>query len=397
MTSIFLCRVLAPLAAVQALAADCIPPSFYTNPPRDREWYYGTARHGDTEKARDEAVRNLGKQVTGDLSGWSDANVAKLAGPGHDRRAVAEAVESAIVQSPVAGWEDDDHERCGDFSYVLVRVRKSQAQKFLKENRDFQASVVAALDKRVGKIEVDVEDLKAQFAKMRAEMANWKDRTPQDTADKSKVERLLAGVSDDLARGRATPETKKRIEEATGAFADLQKRLDVYQESREAAKETADQARFDFLKAEAEPRLPAMLEKMRTEPIDGGDYLKITTYLKKTKQHERLHSLSHDILKWVETNGAAASTDRLAVAMAGGKPQAEMIKRMAMHDSFRMAQELSDEAEMVKDGEAFLQAFNEGHVASSVERALKHKIRMAGHKEKMAKHRERIDQLRRGR
>src|ERR1700674_2608681 len=91
-------------------ATDCVPPGFFTSLPRDNEWFYGVARDTDTEKAREAAVQNLGKQVSGGIEGWDDRQISEIAGPGQDRARVTEAVETILSQTPLAGWEQDDHQ-----------------------------------------------------------------------------------------------------------------------------------------------------------------------------------------------------------------------------------------------------------------------------------------------
>jgi hypothetical protein len=85
----------------------CAPPDFYEALPRDLDWYYGAGMSSDTANARDAAVGNLAKQVSGDL----------LSGSG-----------------PLVGWEQDDYRRCDGVSYVLVRIGKEQAQKSINDS-----------------------------------------------------------------------------------------------------------------------------------------------------------------------------------------------------------------------------------------------------------------------
>ena len=141
---------LALTATMAAFGEDCIPPVFYTSLPRDREWFYGAAKDPDTDKARAHAIRNLGRQVTGDIEGWEDADVEQLAGPGHDRSKVAQNAGNLLPRSSLlAGLEQDDFSRCKGYSYVLVRIEKEDVRKYLKENKQFRQDLAASLTQRV--------------------------------------------------------------------------------------------------------------------------------------------------------------------------------------------------------------------------------------------------------
>ena len=151
------CAVCAPSSS----ADGCLPPVFYTSLPRDADWHYGAGRSADTELARDEAVKNLGKQVTGAADGWDPRQIESIVGPGRVQRDADAAIGSALERTPLAGWEQDDFRRCEGLSYVLVRIEKSKALTFLKENAAFRSALAARLENRVAGVEA-AQDKQAQ-------------------------------------------------------------------------------------------------------------------------------------------------------------------------------------------------------------------------------------------
>lgn len=215
------------LCAISAAAEDCTPPTFYSSLPRDADWYYGTGRDADTDKARDSAVRNLGKQVSGSIEGWDDASVVAIAGPGHDRTAIASAVESVLGTTPLAGWEQDDFQRCNGLSYVLVRVEKAKAERFLAENTKFRSAVLQRLASRLQKVGEDVDSLKEAYSKLAAELeAIKRDRdsrrlAPTEVRKQEKAERIVRDVKARIDQGKIDPEVHRKIIEAVVALADL--------------------------------------------------------------------------------------------------------------------------------------------------------------------------------
>lgn len=130
------------LTASLAHAVDC-PPFFYSNLPRDREWYYGVGRDKDVGRARDMGVINLAKMVTGEVGGWDERQIWELAGPGFDRATVAATVGEMLPgrASLLGGWEQDDHVRCKGQSYVLVRVEKSRVNHFIRHDKKLQRNL----------------------------------------------------------------------------------------------------------------------------------------------------------------------------------------------------------------------------------------------------------------
>ncbi len=205
-------------------AEDCSPPSFYASLPRDREWFYGVARDSDPDRAREAAVRNLGKQVSGSIDGWDEKQVATIAGPGRGRAAVAEAVDSILTQTPLAGWEQDDQARCNGYSYVLVRVQKEKAQSFLAENAKFRSQLLERLDKRITQIGSDLESMKAAYAKLSADLQALQRGRGVAAASEEKrqeVERIMNRVKVKLDRGQADTESRKSLQDAVHAVADL--------------------------------------------------------------------------------------------------------------------------------------------------------------------------------
>ncbi len=214
-------------AAGDVSAGDCSPPHFYTSLPRDREWFYGVARDADTDKARDAAVRNLGKQVGGGVEGWDDKQIAAIAGPGRDRSIVGEAVDIILTQTPLAGWEQDDHERCNGYSYALVRVSKEKAQQFLRENAKFRSALLEHLDKKITRIGNDLESMKVAYAKLSADLQLLKQQQGRSTVPgplnekRERVEKIMSVVKKGLDRGQADSVARLRLQEAVNVMVDL--------------------------------------------------------------------------------------------------------------------------------------------------------------------------------
>lgn len=240
------------LLAAPSLAQECVPPAFYTGLPRDKDFYYGVARDPDTDKAREQALRNLGKQVTGDIEAWDDADVAKLAGPGQDRwKVAAEAGRLLPSSTLLAGWEQDDHERCGGKSYVLVRVEKERVARFLKGNQGFKDALLKKLESRVAKVEGAVAAIEERLSKLERGLRCLKPANAQ-AADAAALSRTVAAARADLAKGKSADAALK-VATAEDSFAALRGRVAEYQK----AHDESEKKRRAALRAEKAPELAA--------------------------------------------------------------------------------------------------------------------------------------------
>lgn len=124
----------------------CSPPAFYRSLARDRDWYYGVGKNPDTDKARDAALINLAKQVTGNVGTSNDSRIRDIAGPGQGQLEVADKIGNLLPQSNLlAGWEQDDHQRCNGISYVLIRIEKERVNKFIIGNSEFRNALQSSL------------------------------------------------------------------------------------------------------------------------------------------------------------------------------------------------------------------------------------------------------------
>ena len=237
------------LCAAAAFAEDCVPPVFYTSLPRDREYYYGVARDPDTDKARDLAIRNMGKQVSGDVEGWSADRVEALAGPCRDKFEVAANVGRLLPKSALlAGWEQDDFARCAGYSYVLVRIEKERVERFLKESKTFQKTLVDSLAARVEKVEKDVADLTSRIERLERGLAGMP-AAAQPSPDQAAVQRTVTEARSALSAGKPRAEVEKKVATAEDAYAKLEERIRGYQKGRDAA----EKARLDALEERRRP------------------------------------------------------------------------------------------------------------------------------------------------
>ena len=251
-----------------ASAEDCVPPTFYTSLPRDDEWFYGVARDTDTEKARESAVRNLGKQVSGGIEGWDDRKIAEIAGPGQDRARVSDAVETVLSQTPLAGWEQDDDRRCNGYSYVLVRVQKEKAERFLAENTKFRNALFERLDKKITQIGSDLESMKAAYVRLAADLESLKQQQTQNHVSmqfqisRHHVEKIMGSVKDGLEQGKADADVQRKLLEAASVMADLKAEDIAALEKYEAA--------INFEASDASPESKA--EKWQTLGREFASY-----------------------------------------------------------------------------------------------------------------------------
>jgi len=220
---------LALTAAAAAAKETCEPPVFYRSLPRDREFYYGVARDTDTDKARDQAIRNLGKQVTGEAEGWPQETLDHIAGPGHDRWEVASAVGRLLPSSSLlAGWEQDDFTRCQGFSYVLVRIEKARVERFVRGSSKFQEDLAGMLG-RLKKVEARVDDLARRLERLEKMVGKCRSQTPEAQALASSV----VAARSALDAGQPRADVEKKLAAAEDAYAKLEQRMRAYQKKHD--------------------------------------------------------------------------------------------------------------------------------------------------------------------
>ena len=214
----FLVLVVLTMTVIQVYAEECAPPSFYTSLPRDREWFYGVGKDSDTEKARLEAIHNLGKQVTGDMEKWDAAELDALAGPGQDRWKVAKQVGRLLPGSTLlAGWEQDDFERCNGKSYVLVRVEKERVDNFIKENMRFKNDLLQSLAERVGKVEQDLTDLQTSYDGQARRLA-YLEQTVAKLSGKNELSQQIGEIRKDLSTRQPVGQIEKKLTAAERTY-----------------------------------------------------------------------------------------------------------------------------------------------------------------------------------
>lgn len=250
------------LAAVASAKEDCVPPRFYAALPRDREWYYGAARDVDTDKARDLALRSLGKQVTGDVESWQDAEIEKIAGPCRDRWEVARQVGKLLPQSTLlAGWEQDDFERCGGQSYVLVRVEKERVARFIRENARFKDELAQSLSRRVEALETGLEELGLRVDRLARLLGELPPEPKGESGGKSDaLRRRVAALRADIGAGKPAAAVAEDVAAAEKDYETLRERMRVYRKAHDAA----ESHRRDALAKEKTPELEERLAKLES-------------------------------------------------------------------------------------------------------------------------------------
>jgi hypothetical protein len=218
-------------AAVAAAAREqCEPPTFYKSLPRDREFYYGVARATDTDQARDQAIRNLAKQATGEVEGWSQEAIDHLAGPGQDRWEVASAVGRLLPSSSLlAGWEQDDFARCQGESYVLVRIEKARVERFVQGSSKFQGDLAGMLS-RLKKVEVRVDDLTTRLERLEKMLSRCRSGAPETQA----LANSVVAARSALNAGRPRADVERKLIAAEDAYAKLEARMRAYQKKHDA-------------------------------------------------------------------------------------------------------------------------------------------------------------------
>jgi hypothetical protein len=337
-----------------AVAKDsCLPPVFYTSLPRDRDWYYGVARDSDTEKAREQSIRNLGKQVTGDLESWTQADVDKLAGPGRDRWDVAAHVGRLLPASTLlSGWEQDDFERCDGYSYVLVRIEKERIARFITGNETFRKDLYASFEQRLSKAEKNISALTKRSAEQDCLLAALDRRLDRlsgalgrfpraaresgfSAPETEGLSRRLNALRDQTRRIGATPALEAMLAGLEGDYGRLLVRMREYQK----ANEEVVSKRLRAEAARSAPRLKAILAGVDAGKATYADVAAAIGLYQSGKQFGALRDFCDRIL-----------SGRDGLKLEG-------------HDDFvaymgiAADMSLKDEARLLSDGEEFLKNY----------------------------------------
>lgn len=343
------------LLAPPASAKDeCVPPPFYTSLPRDRDHYYGVARDPDTEKARDQAVRNLAKQVTGEVEGWSEADLDALAGPGQDRWKLAAEVGRLLPSSALlAGWEQDDHERCGGRSYVLVRIEKARVARFLRGDKGFKDALLKKLEARVTKVEGAVSAIEQRLAKLERGLTCLKPAGEQ-AASAAELSRALAGARADLAKGEHE-KAAKTLASAEDGFAALRARVAQYQK----AHEESEKERRAALRAEKAPELAAFAAAIEKGEWDARHAFGPITVLRELGEHDEVRRHVRRVLARKDKSRLGDMEDELAYHIIAADAA------------------LDDGPALLKDGEDFLERYPGSGLFAAVKSMLDGRMMMA--------------------
>ncbi len=341
------------LASAAAAKEDCVPPAFYTSLPRDREWYYGVARDPDTDKARDQALRNLGKQVGGDVEGWPKEKVAAVAGPCRDKWEVAASVGKLLPRSTLlAGWEQDDFLRCGGFSYVLVRIEKERVERFMSGSGKFKSDVAAALSKRLEKVEAAVDELNARVERLERALRGLPE---SDKASGASIARTVTQVRSDIKAGKPRAEVEKKLASAEDAYSKLEERMKGYQAGRDAS----ERARLSALRSAQAPDLKKKLAAVEAGKWGYVDVAGIIGIYNEAKDYDGLRRFSRSLL---------ARSD---------------LKKLDGHDDFVAYMgivadiNLKDGAAQLADGEKFLKSYPASDMFEAVKAQLDGAIAMS--------------------
>lgn len=334
------------LAVAASAKENCAPPAFYTSLPRDRDWYYGVARDPDTDKARDLALRALGKQVGGEIEAWPKEKVAAVAGPCRDPWEVAAKVGSLLPKSSLlAGWEQDDFERCGGFSYVLVRIQRERVERFMSGSVVFKRDVAAALSRRLDAVEAAVETLAARVARLEKALSGL---PPSDKPSGEAIARAVARVRSDLAAGKPRAEVEKALASAEDAYSKLEERMKVYQKGRDAA----EAARLAAARSARAPELKAKLAAVEAGSWGFAEAGAIVGIYNDAKDFEGLRAFSRALL---------------------ARPD---LKKLDGHDDFVAYMgivadlSLKDDAALMSDGERFLKKYPSSDMYEAVKAQL---------------------------
>jgi hypothetical protein len=271
---------------------DCTPPAFYTNLPRDREFYYGVARDTDTDAARDKAIRNLGKQVSGEVEEWEQKKVDDIAGPGQDRWQVAAAVGRLLPHSTLlSGWEQDDFGRCNGYSYVLVRIEKERVEKFVRGSDQFKKDVIANLAQRVEKLEKDVNTLSTRLDRLERGLACIK----KSSATVSGADDFAARVADArtaFKAGISGDKLEQKLVLAEDSYSKLAERMRTYQSKNDKA----ESARLAALKKANASDLSRLLDKLKYDEWEFIDASRIQMIYRDEQEYDAIRTFSHGIM-----------------------------------------------------------------------------------------------------
>jgi hypothetical protein len=343
---------------IQAAAKeDCVPPGFYTSLPRDRDWYYGVARDTDTEQARLQSLRNLGKQVTGDLEAWQPADIEKLAGPGQDRWEVAAQVGRLLPKSTLlAGWEQDDFARCDGLSYVLVRIEKDRVARYIRESQPFRKDLLDSLAKRLAKVEkrVDQQDCQIRALKHRldrmAQALKPGGASGIPVQDSQGLQRRVSKIQDELAEGKPLSQIQSMIASVEDDYSRLLKRMQGYEKTHEAAQQRQSLA----LVAAHAPKIKEYLDRLNTGPVYYGTYAQLQALYQSSRQFQEEHAFFGEILY-----------GRKRVVVKDPLQNGETEPLLA-YAAVTADMSLEDDEQLLKDGEEFLKRYPDSRLYTSV-------------------------------
>lgn len=340
------------LATAAVAKEDCIPPGFYTSLPRDREWYYGVARDPDTDKAREQALRNLAKQAAGDVEAWPKEKIAELA-PCRDQWEVAAGVGKLLPRSSLlAGWEQDDFERCAGQSYVLVRIEKERVERFLKGSDKFKSDLAASLGKRLDKVEADVAALTARLERLEKGLGALPEK---EKAPGAAIAKTVAKARADLKAGKAAADVEKTVASAEDAFSKLEERMKGYQ----AAHDAAEASRLAALKTAQMPELKAKLAAVEAGKWGFPEAGAIVGFYNDAKDYEGLRAFSRSLLA------------RKDLAKLDGHD--DFVAYMGIVADIS----LKDQAALMSDGESFLKKYPSSDMFLAVKSQLDGAIMMS--------------------
>jgi hypothetical protein len=343
--------MLITLSAAAAAKEDCDPPTWYTSLPRDRDYYYGVARDPDTDAARAQALRNLGKQVTGDIEGWPAEKIAEVAGPCRDKWEVAAGVGQLLPKSTLlAGWEQDGFERCAGFSYTLVRVEKDRVERFVRGSDKFKKEVVASLSARLDKVESDVAALTKRLERLERGLGAM-----PAGAESAAVSKSVAEARADLSAGKPSAEVALKVTRAEDAYSKLEERMRSYQSGHDAA----EKARLDAVKKEKAPQLASRLAKIESGKWGFPDAAAVIGVYNEEKDFEGLRRFSRAVLTRKDAEKLAGRQDFVA------------------YMSIVADSSLKDDAALLGDGEAFLKAYPRSDMFQAVKAIMDGTIAMA--------------------
>jgi hypothetical protein len=189
--------------------AHCSPPAFYGTLARDSDWFYGVGKGPDADQARDAALANLAKQVTGHVV--ETPSVAAGAG----QREASKGLDDLPTETGLlAGWEQDDFRRCDGVSYVMVRIGKERIRKFLASNSGSTTigdRKPSALEQRLDRVDSSSDRLLDQSA-----------GTPARALAPLLIKETVASVKTLIGSGRALDQVSRaNVASTEMMFSDL--------------------------------------------------------------------------------------------------------------------------------------------------------------------------------